>query len=790
MKIFNCLTIYQLLAVSIVLLGVVDFCTGAEFDAKSEFVWVDSSCDGVIDQVNSAGDDYNALVTAALANLEGGSPSTKLGKATLLSYFGTDVGQLINLKYTQLQSPFKKSQLELYCDGTAFEWVTTYQEGPEVGQPVPKGGSWHAKEGRFNPAKGPLYLEGTKTAERTNICQTPEGGNAQGVSAISGKHIILCPDAFIETVHRTTPTSAQTIGTSLNDLTSIGGVLLHETTHCVLGTTDIPGGYQVNGVLMTAKFNSGNARTNADTLLYYAMASLSSKNAWVVGLAQALDNWGPKAPRAPPPPRKRNALLIGKPGLRAVAMKYPTTLITLPRYPLLEARSAAPGPTGTGKSTGDNSTKNTASDNQGPKPTVVIETSGTNKITQTFQATTYSDFTTLKSTLTTNIVEPGGTTVPVVIGPGGLGWHIPSVAPGVPKPVLPTIPPIGGGGGDGGRGGGGGGGEGGGEGKDPPESQTDPSASSNSKSKSSSSTKTSSSSSSSGVSYIIETEAIYTEVSDTIPYASVSAAVEAQLESASLDGAGATTTGLSMKPSSGGSQITGTSCAVSTTTYQTADASFGLTGVGTYCQCGPTIAGLNYAVSGTSTTSYCAIGITPPAGYTQIPADGHGPITPTTTAIPIDTASINSVASASSASSVAEASWSSAAAVPSAGCYITSDDGIDSSTFEVYGINDWAGDDGSKLFKQEEGCGILDPVRFLPDQQSEFNGRMRTTQTAQFGLEFFKGGCVERAIASAGGPSPKGGPYEIHCQHHGATVKGRSKFRRDVVNNDTLVEDI
>lgn len=240
-----------------------------------------------------------------------------------------------------------------------------------------------------------------------------------------------------------------------------------------------------------------------------------------------------------------------------------------------------------------------------------------------------------------------------------------------------------------------------------------------------------------------------------------------------------------------GPSTTVTACVVSTTTFQPADASFGLTGIGTYCQCGPTIAGLNYAASGTSTTSYCAIGIDPPAGYTQIPADGHGPITPTATAIPIDTASINSVASASSMSSAssaaAEASWSSAAAVPSAGCYITDDDEIEYSSFEVYGINDWAGEHGSKLLKQEKGCGILDFFKFLPDQQSEFNGRMRNTQTARFGLEFFKGGCIERAIASAGGPSPKGGLYEIHCHHHKAALKGR----RDVIirANDTLVEN-
>ena len=91
-----------------------------------------------------------------------------------------------------------------------------------------------------------------------------------------------------------------------------------------------------------------------------------------------------------------------------------------------------------------------------------------------------------------------------------------------------------------------------------------------------------------------------------------------------------------------GASSTDASCAVTTTTYQPADASFGLTGVDTYCQCGPTIAGLNYATSGTVTTSFCATGGGLPTGFTQIPANGQGPITsatsgsgPSSTAAPV-----------------------------------------------------------------------------------------------------------------------------------------------------------
>ena len=46
----------------------------------------------------------------------------------------------------------------------------------------------------------------------------------------------------------------------------------------------------------------------------------------------------------------------------------------------------------------------------------------------------------------------------------------------------------------------------------------------------------------------------------------------------------------------------------------------------TDCVCGSTlIAGINFAVSGTATTSYCATGTAPPTGYTQVP---YGPGAP------------------------------------------------------------------------------------------------------------------------------------------------------------------
>ena len=118
--------------------------------------------------------------------------------------------------------------------------------------------------------------------------------------------------------------------------------------------------------------------------------------------------------------------------------------------------------------------------------------------------------------------------------------------------------------------------------------------------------------------------------------------------------------------------------------------------------------------------------------------------------------SIGSAKSAESAS-IASVSYVSTAAAPSAGCYIIEDDGWGDSAFAVFGINDWAGD-GEALFNEESGCGILSGWQWHTDDQQEFQGKLRNTQCAIFGLSFFKGGCVERAVKAAGGPT------DLDCQ--------------------------
>ena len=72
--------------------------------------------------------------------------------------------------------------------------------------------------------------------------------------------------------------------------------------------------------------------------------------------------------------------------------------------------------------------------------------------------------------------------------------------------------------------------------------------------------------------------------------------------------------------------------------------------------------------------------------------------------------------------------------------------------FEVYNIKGWSTDGGKGLQHQEDGCGTLTGWTWA----SPASGGQ-----AYFNLDFFiKDGCVERAIASAGGP-------KLSCQNQG-----------------------
>ena len=282
----------------------------ADYNVREQWEWIDKSCDDLIDRLNQAGEDYTALVDAAVDLLEEGidltKPENELKDRTVQVYLGNhDPGaRLIRKKFLDLQkyTNGKPIPLSLYCDASAFEWVTEYQEGDKKGESLEgefkDGGAWHSKEGRYNPERGPLYLDGSpKSDKRIDYCHTPEGKRASGVSAKKGTHIMLCPPAFT-LAERMDPESEPEVGTKLDDLLSTGGVLLHEMTHAELGTADLPKGYGAIACMVLSALKRGaGLQNNADSWMNFAMAALMKKRAWVTGFAQPTDNWGIKGPK-------------------------------------------------------------------------------------------------------------------------------------------------------------------------------------------------------------------------------------------------------------------------------------------------------------------------------------------------------------------------------------------------------------------------------------------------------------------------------------------------------------
>jgi hypothetical protein len=78
--------------------------------------------------------------------------------------------------------------------------------------------------------------------------------------------------------------------------------------------------------------------------------------------------------------------------------------------------------------------------------------------------------------------------------------------------------------------------------------------------------------------------------------------------------------------------------------------------------------------------------------------------------------------------------------------------------FEIYNIQNWAFDEGKKLLEEEKGCsGALSFWDWTPATDTE-------GPFVYLGLPFLmRGGCVERAIVSAGGP-------KIQCKGAGILI--------------------
>ncbi|KAI0903547.1 class V chitinase Chi100 [Ustulina deusta] len=79
---------------------------------------------------------------------------------------------------------------------------------------------------------------------------------------------------------------------------------------------------------------------------------------------------------------------------------------------------------------------------------------------------------------------------------------------------------------------------------------------------------------------------------------------------------------------------------------------------------------------------------------------------------------------------------------------------------EIYNINHWSTDGGAGLKKQEYGCGAVTGWDYVDETDTEF-------AHVWFYIDFFiKAGCIERAIASAGGP-------KLSCAKGGLAKKKR-----------------
>ncbi|KAI9727381.1 MAG: hypothetical protein M1834_008452 [Cirrosporium novae-zelandiae] len=170
------------------------------------------------------------------------------------------------------------------------------------------------------------------------------------------------------------------------------------------------------------------------------------------------------------------------------------------------------------------------------------------------------------------------------------------------------------------------------------------------------------------------------------------------------------------------------------------------------------------------------------AGYAYTVCEGDSTTVGLVTSIAVRYSSVVAAASASSASaasassaSAAAAASASAAAVPTASCAFY-DEAL-YWTFVVYDMNSWV-DDGSSLKDEEGGCGDMTGWKFNTDDEG--------ISKAQFNLPFFmKSGCVERAIASAGGPSG------LSCDGNGLDLKTaqRQKVAELAVSKLATTED-
>lgn len=92
---------------------------------------------------------------------------------------------------------------------------------------------------------------------------------------------------------------------------------------------------------------------------------------------------------------------------------------------------------------------------------------------------------------------------------------------------------------------------------------------------------------------------------------------------------------------------------------------------------------------------------------------------------------------------------------PEADCLVVDDGALVPLWYDVSIVtNNWTTDDGAKLKSEEKGCGAMTGWSVKDINVKSADGSWTASHMFTFTLPLtVKSGCVERAIASAGGPS-------------------------------------
>lgn len=295
--------------------------TAAKFDADTFFAYIDKSCkhlpQGTVNAaINTAGEEMNFLVRSALSegfnfdpnDVEGGRAGRafkafwgKLDSAS--SVTDPDNTEQIKVDFEQLGDNMLPKKYGIYCDGSAFELITTWPtDTPKgvgwkgagwgiPGDPI-AGGAWYIKDPTRRVPNGD-YLGGSNPLNPQypdqpgdDIC-TPKDQNGIpiktfGATLPDANYVIMCPSAFSGPIGDQLATFGKTPEPDDDDLdwfASAGATMLHEFTHAVLSTEDAAYDSEICIDLVKDK-GAEKARKNADSYMYFALASFLNQNEW------------------------------------------------------------------------------------------------------------------------------------------------------------------------------------------------------------------------------------------------------------------------------------------------------------------------------------------------------------------------------------------------------------------------------------------------------------------------------------------------------------------------------